>query len=84
MAVEVANNTGDNDGDGDKLNGVNGNKVIGASSKIGSVAIVAGSVAAASGVVGGALPVPCCKCLRQGSIWYHDVAVSRRSLVAAR
>ena len=36
MVAEAVNNIGDNDGDGDKTNGANGNKATGVLSKTGS------------------------------------------------
>ena len=53
MVAEAVNNIGDNDGDGDKTNGANGNKATGVLSKTGSAVTAVGLAVVVLGAAGG-------------------------------
>ena len=53
MVAEAVNNIGDNDGDGDKTNGANGNKATGVLSKTGSAVTAVGLAVPVLGAAGG-------------------------------
>ena len=53
MVAEAVNNIGDNDGDGDKPNGANGNKATGVLSKTGSAVTAVGLAVGVLGAAGG-------------------------------
>ena len=53
MVAEAVNNIGDNNGDGDKTNGANGNKATGVLSKTGSAVTAVGLAVVVLGAAGG-------------------------------
>ncbi len=55
VVAEAVNNIGDNDGDGDKTNGANGNKATGVLSKTGSAVTAVGLAVVVLGAAGGVL-----------------------------